>query len=222
VPVIAALRQIDREAIELTRYAKKVGGRDACKVPTTTKPSQEGMFQHFKTSRDGRSAGHRSTTFTAEPLPIWLRDNYAGGLAAVPGNPSGSKDATGDLGALVPTCWRLHETICRLSGNDDSALALILVGGHGVISVTANVHAAPDERAGTRPRSERANLARAAGDQQPAAAACTSKRVPSPLRRGEMGRCNGSCRTGGGNPLAALFFLLGDLACNSRFVDGRH
>ena len=65
-------------------------------------------------------------------------------LAQVPGV-IGLKDATGDMPRLVDLLSRVPATFAVYSGNDDSALALIALGGHGVISVTANV--APREMA---------------------------------------------------------------------------
>jgi 4-hydroxy-tetrahydrodipicolinate synthase len=133
-----------KEAIELTEFAKKVGA-DACLsvVPYYNKPTQEGLYQHFKAVADrvelpmilynvpGRTVAdmQADTTMRLAPHP----------------NIVGIKDATGDLARGTDLLRRVRAEIepkkpfAVYSGNDDSALALTLVGGDGVISVTANV-----------------------------------------------------------------------------------
>jgi 4-hydroxy-tetrahydrodipicolinate synthase len=133
-----------KEAIELTEYAKKVGA-DACLsvVPYYNKPTQEGLYQHFKAVADrvdlplilynvpGRTVADMQTDTTMR-------------LASHP-NIVGIKDATGDLARGTELLRRVRAEIepkkpfAVYSGNDDSALALTLVGGDGVISVTANI-----------------------------------------------------------------------------------
>ena len=134
------------EAIELTRFAREVGA-DACLsvAPYYNKPTQEGLFRHF------------SAIAEAVDLPMLLY-NVPGRtvsdigadttlrLAQVPGI-VGLKDATSDLVRHVDMMRRMPEgtQFSLLSGNDDTALAYMLLGGNGVISVTANV--APREMA---------------------------------------------------------------------------
>jgi 4-hydroxy-tetrahydrodipicolinate synthase len=139
VPVIAGTGgNSTAEAIELTQHAKKVGADATLQVvPYYNKPSQEGMYRHFKTVAEtvdlpvilynvpGRTVADLATDTT-------LR------LATVPGI-VGIKDATGDLARGTDLLRRAPKQFAVYSGNDDSALALMLVGGHGVISVTANV-----------------------------------------------------------------------------------
>ena len=132
------------EAIELTRFAKDVGA-DACLsvAPYYNKPTQEGLYRHFKTIAEGvdlplivyNVPGRTVSDVSAETL---LR------LVDVPGI-VGIKDATSDLVRHVDMMRRIstgHE-FSFLSGNDDTALAYILLGGDGVISVTANVAPGP-------------------------------------------------------------------------------
>ena len=132
------------EAIELTRFAKEVGA-DACLsvAPYYNKPTQEGLYRHFKTIAEGvdlplivyNVPGRTVSDVSAETL---LR------LVDVPGI-VGIKDATSDLVRHVDMMRRIstgHE-FSFLSGNDDTALAYILLGGDGVISVTANVAPGP-------------------------------------------------------------------------------
>jgi 4-hydroxy-tetrahydrodipicolinate synthase len=139
VPVIAGTGgNSTAEAIELTQHAKKVGADATLQVvPYYNKPSQEGLYRHFKTVAEtvdlpvilynvpGRTVADLATDTT-------LR------LATVPGI-VGIKDATGDLARGTDLLRRAPKQFAVYSGNDDSALALMLVGGHGVISVTANV-----------------------------------------------------------------------------------
>jgi 4-hydroxy-tetrahydrodipicolinate synthase len=141
VPVIAGTgANSTSEAIELTRYAKKVGANFGLSVvPYYNKPSQEGLYQHFRTIAEKvelpllvyNVPGRTVADLGNETL---LR------LAQVPGI-VGVKDATSDLVRHVELIRRLPagKPFALLSGNDDTALAYILLGGHGVISVTANV-----------------------------------------------------------------------------------
>jgi len=106
-------------------------------VPYYNKPTQEGLYQHFRKIAEtvdlpvilynvpSRTVADMSTETT-------LR------LAQVPGI-VGLKDATGDLARGAQLLKYLPPSFALYSGNDDSALALMLLGGHGVISVTANV-----------------------------------------------------------------------------------
>lgn len=141
VPVIAGTGgNSTREAIELTAYAKQVGADASLQVvPYYNKPPQEGLYRHFKAIAEavdlpvilynvpGRTVADLSTETT-------LR------LAQVP-NIIGLKDATGDLGRAADLLRQLPagKEFAVYSGNDDSALALMLLGGAGVISVTANL-----------------------------------------------------------------------------------
>jgi len=139
VPVIAGTGgNSTREAIELTVHAKRVGADATLQVvPYYNKPPQEGLYRHFRAVAE------------AVDLPVILY-NVPGRtvadlgvettmrLAQVPGV-IGLKDATGDLARAAELLRRLPSQFALYSGNDDSALALILLGGRGVISVTANV-----------------------------------------------------------------------------------
>ena len=128
------------EAIELTRFAKEVGA-DACLsvAPYYNKPTQEGLYRHFRKIAESvelpmvlyNVPGRTSSDIGLETL---LR------LAEIPGI-VGLKDATSDLVRHVEALRRLPaaKRFALLSGNDDTALAFMLLGGHGVISVTANV-----------------------------------------------------------------------------------
>lgn len=141
IPVVAGTgANSTAEAIALTRYAKEVGA-DACLsvVPYYNKPTQEGLYRHFRAVAE------------AADLPVILYNvpsrtvaDLANGtvlrLAEIP-NVAGLKDATSDLTRPVELRRRLpaRREFGLYSGNDDTGLAHMLVGGNGVISVTANV-----------------------------------------------------------------------------------
>jgi 4-hydroxy-tetrahydrodipicolinate synthase len=139
VPVIAGTGgNSTTEAIELTAYAKGVGADATLQVvPYYNKPTQEGLYRHFRKVAEtvdlplilynvpGRTVADLATETT-------LR------LAQVPGI-VGLKDATGDLGRGADLLKRAPKNFAVYSGNDDTALPLMLLGGHGVISVTANI-----------------------------------------------------------------------------------
>ena len=139
VPIMAGTgANSTAEAIEHSRYAKQVGADCTLSVvPYYNKPSQEGIYQHFKAIAEavdipmllynvpGRTVADLSTETT-------LR------LAQVPGI-VGIKDATGDI---ERACWLIKQApkgFSIYSGDDATAVALILLGGHGNVSVTANV-----------------------------------------------------------------------------------
>jgi 4-hydroxy-tetrahydrodipicolinate synthase len=143
VPIIAGTGgNATREAIELTAYAKKVGASASLQVvPYYNKPTQEGLYRHFRAVAE------------AVDLPVILynvpgrtvadlSNETALRLAEVPGI-VGLKDATGDIPRGSDLLARLPGGFAVYSGNDDSALALMAMGGHGVISVTANVAPGP-------------------------------------------------------------------------------
>jgi 4-hydroxy-tetrahydrodipicolinate synthase len=141
IPVIAGTgANSTAEAIELTAYAKEAGATSCLSVvPYYNKPTQEGLYRHFRTIAErvdlplilynvpGRTAADLATDTV-------LR------LAEVPGI-AGIKDATSDMTRHIELLRRLPEgrSFALYSGNDDTALPYILLGGHGVISVTANV-----------------------------------------------------------------------------------
>ncbi len=139
IPVVAGTGgNSTREAIDLTTHARKVGADATLQVvPYYNKPTQEGLYRHFVAvaeSVDLPMILYNVPARTVADLGVetTLR------LAQVPGI-VGLKDATGDLARAGQLLRRLPANFALYSGNDDSALALMLLGGHGVISVTANV-----------------------------------------------------------------------------------
>ena len=139
VPVMAgAGANSTREAIELSEYAKKVGADCTLQVvPYYNKPTQEGIYQHFKTIAEavdipvmlynvpGRTVADMSVETTLK-------------LAQVPGV-IGVKEATGNLERAAWLIKQAPKGFSIYSGDDPTAVALMLLGGHGNVSVTANV-----------------------------------------------------------------------------------
>jgi 4-hydroxy-tetrahydrodipicolinate synthase len=139
VPVIAGAGSNSTvEAIELARHAKTVGA-DAVLVvsPYYNRPSQEGIYQHFKAINDAVQIPvllYNVPTRTGSDMS----NETVARLAKLP-NIVGIKDATGDLSR--PSMMRLEcpDDFVLLSGDDPNALGYMAHGGHGCISVTCNV-----------------------------------------------------------------------------------
>ena len=141
VPVIAGTGgNSTAEAIELTRFARRAGA-SACLsvVPYYNKPTQEGMYRHFRTIAETVDLPLVLYNVPSRTVADLANDTVLR-LAEIPGI-AGLKDATSDLVRLVELRNRLPAgRVFRLySGNDDTALPFMLLGGDGVISVTANV-----------------------------------------------------------------------------------
>jgi 4-hydroxy-tetrahydrodipicolinate synthase len=128
------------EALELTEFAAEAGAVASLQVvPYYNKPTQEGMYQHFKTIAENVDLPMVLYNVPGRTVAD-LKNDTVLRLAEIP-NIVGLKDATGDLGRAADLLSRLPKDreFAVYSGNDDSALALMLMGGAGVISVTANV-----------------------------------------------------------------------------------
>lgn len=139
VPVIAGTGgNSTTEAIDLTHYAKKAGADATLQVvPYYNKPTQEGLYQHFR--KVAETCGLPVILYNVPGRTVAdLAADTTLRLAQVPGI-VGIKDATGDAARAADLLRRAPKDFAVYSGNDDSALALMLLGGHGVISVTANV-----------------------------------------------------------------------------------
>ena len=126
------------EAISLTSHAEKMGANGALIVtPYYNKPTQEGLFQHYKSINDkcgipiiiynipGRSVIDMSVDTMARLYELK--------------NIIGVKDATGDLNRVNQTLEKMGKDFIQLTGNDDNALEFNKRGGVGAISVTANI-----------------------------------------------------------------------------------
>lgn len=141
VPVIAGTGgNSTTEALELTRFAKRAGAA-ACLsvVPYYNKPTQEGMYRHFRTIAESVDLPLLLYNVPSRTVADLATETVLR-LAEIPGI-GGMKDATSDLPRLVDLRNRLPagRKFALYSGNDDTALPFILLGGDGVISVTANV-----------------------------------------------------------------------------------
>lgn len=139
VPIIAGTGgNSTAEAIELAAYARKVGARYSLSVvPYYNKPTQEGLYQHFRKIAESVDLPLILYNVPGRTVADLANDTVLR-LAQVPGI-VGLKDATGDIGRGSDLLRRLPPNFAVYSGDDATALALMLMGAHGVISVTANV-----------------------------------------------------------------------------------
>ena len=139
LPVIAGTgSNSTEEAISLTKHAEKMGANGALIVtPYYNKPTQEGLYQHYKAINDkcgipiviynipGRSVVDMSVDTMAKLYELK--------------NIVGVKDATGDLNRVDQSLKKMGKDFIQLTGNDDNALEFNKRGGTGTISVTANI-----------------------------------------------------------------------------------
>jgi 4-hydroxy-tetrahydrodipicolinate synthase len=139
IPVIAGTgANSTSEAIELTQYAKKVGADYSLSVvPYYNKPTQEGLYRHFRAIAEAvdipqilYNVPSRTSCDLLNPTVLKL--------AQVP-NIVGIKDATGNMERGTDLLRNVLSDFAVYSGDDASALSLMLLGAHGTISVTANV-----------------------------------------------------------------------------------
>jgi 4-hydroxy-tetrahydrodipicolinate synthase len=127
-----------REAIELAEHAKKAGAdMSLTVVPYYNKPSQEGLYRHFRAVAEAVDMPHILYNVPGRTVADMQNDTVLR-LAEIP-NVVGIKDATANMERCADLLWRKPEEFLVYSGDDGTALALMLLGGDGVISVTANV-----------------------------------------------------------------------------------
>ncbi|WP_296654950.1 4-hydroxy-tetrahydrodipicolinate synthase [Paraburkholderia sp.] len=126
------------EAIELTRQAKSVGAQASLQVvPYYNKPTQEGMYRHF--SKIAETVDLPVVLYNVPGRTVADMSNETIlRLAQVPGI-VGVKEATGNIDRAAHLIKHAPEGFRIFSGDDPTAIALMLLGGHGNISVTANV-----------------------------------------------------------------------------------
>ena len=139
IPIIAGTGgNCTAEAIELTAYAKSFGADASLQVvPYYNRPTQEGLYLHFKTIAEAVDLpmilyNVPGRTITEISVDTMLR------LAKVPGI-VGVKEASGNIGRATDLIRLAPSTFAVYSGDDPSAIALMLCGGKGNISVTANI-----------------------------------------------------------------------------------
>lgn len=139
IPVIAGTgANCTREAIELTRLAKEAGA-DACLLvtPYYNKPTQEGLYQHFKLIAESVDIPQILYNVPGRTVCDMLPETIAR-LSRI-SNIVGVKEATGDLERGKQVLDLVDSDFAVYSGDDPTAVELILMGGKGNISVTANV-----------------------------------------------------------------------------------
>jgi len=139
VPVIAGTgANSTSEAIELARFAKEAGADiHLSVVPYYNKPTQEGLYRHFRTIAESVDLPMILYNVPGRTVADLASDTTLR-LAQVPGI-VGIKDATGNIERVADLIKRAPANFSVLSGDDATALALVLLGGQGTISVTANV-----------------------------------------------------------------------------------
>jgi 4-hydroxy-tetrahydrodipicolinate synthase len=139
VPIMAGCgANCTAEAIELTQFAKKVGADCQLQVvPYYNKPTQEGQYRHFKAIAEAVDLPMILYNVPGRAVADMAHDTVLR-LAQVPGI-VGIKEATGQIDRAQ---WLIREApkgFAIYSGDDPTAVALMLCGGHGNISVTANI-----------------------------------------------------------------------------------
>ena len=139
VPVIAGTgANSTREAIELAAYAKQAGAAMSLSVvPYYNKPTQEGLYRHFRAIAEAVDIPQILYNVPGRTVAD-LQNETMLRLAQMP-NIVGLKDATANIERGADLLRQLPATIAVYSGDDATGLALMLLGGRGVISVTANV-----------------------------------------------------------------------------------
>ena len=139
IPVIAGTgANSTREAIELAAYAKQAGANASLSVvPYYNKPTQEGLYRHFRAIAEAVDIPQIVYNVPGRTVAD-LQTETMLRLAQVP-HIAGLKDATGNIDRGADLLRLLPPHIAVYSGDDATGLALMLMGGHGVISVTANV-----------------------------------------------------------------------------------
>jgi len=139
VPIIAGTGSNNtHEAIDYTKHAESAGANAALVVtPYYNKPTQSGLYEHFKTIAESTSLpiiiynipGRSIVDMSIETMIELSKIN----------NIIGVKDATNDLFRPLLTQKKMNSNFCYLSGEDGTAVAFLAQGGHGCISVTANI-----------------------------------------------------------------------------------
>ena len=139
VPVIAGTGANNTaEAVELSRHAESVGADYSLSVvPYYNKPSQEGIYQHFKTIAEKSSIPMILYNVPGRTIADMANSTVLR-LAEID-NIVGVKDATGNIGRACELFKKVPQDFAVYSGDDSTAMAFLLCGGHGVITVCGNV-----------------------------------------------------------------------------------
>ena len=139
VPVIAGTGANNTaEAVELSRHAEQVGADYSLSVvPYYNKPSQEGIYQHFKTIAEKSSIPMILYNVPSRTVADMANSTILR-LAEID-NVVGVKEASGNIGRACELFKKVPQDFAVYSGDDSSAMAFLLCGGHGVITVCGNV-----------------------------------------------------------------------------------
>jgi len=139
IPIMAgAGANSTTEALEMTRYAKQVGASCTLQVvPYYNKPTQEGIYRHFRAIAEGVDLPVVLYNVPGRTVADAQHETVLR-LAQVPGI-VGIKEATGSLDRAAWLIKQAPKGFSIYSGDDQTAIALMLLGGHGNVSVTANV-----------------------------------------------------------------------------------
>jgi 4-hydroxy-tetrahydrodipicolinate synthase len=139
IPIIAGTGgNSTREAIELTRYAKNVGADYSLSVvPYYNKPMQEGLYRHFRTIAEAVDLPMILYNVPSRTVADLANDTTLR-LAEVP-NIVGIKESTSNIDRVTDLLKRKPADFFVLSGDDSTALSYMMLGGRGVVSVTANI-----------------------------------------------------------------------------------
>ena len=139
IPVIAGTGANNTvEAIALSQAAEQAGADYTLSVvPYYNKPSQEGIYQHFKAIAEATSIPMVIYNVPGRTVVSMSNDTILR-LAEIP-NIVGVKEASGNIGSNIELINRAPEGFAVLSGDDSTGLPFMLCGGHGVVTVAANV-----------------------------------------------------------------------------------
>ena len=139
IPIVAGTGANNTiEAVELSQAAKKAGADATLSVvPYYNKPSQEGIYRHFKTIAETVDISMIIYNVPGRTVVNMDNDTILR-LAQIP-NITGVKEASGALAREIDLINRAPEGFAVYSGDDPTALPFLLCGGHGVITVAANV-----------------------------------------------------------------------------------
>lgn len=139
IPIIAGTgANSTKEAIELAAFSQRAGATASLSVvPYYNKPTQEGLYLHFKAIAEAVGMPHILYNVPGRTAAD-MHNDTALRLAQIP-NIVGIKDATGNIERGSDLLQRAPKDFAIYSGDDASTLALMLLGAHGTISVTANV-----------------------------------------------------------------------------------
>ena len=139
IPVIAGTgSNSTEEAVSLTKHAENAGADGALVVtPYYNKPTQEGLYQHYKTINDNTNLPIIIYNIPSRCVIDMTVDTMARSYELK--NIIGVKDATGDLNRVDQTLKKMGKEFIQLTGNDDNAFEFNKRGGVGTISVTANI-----------------------------------------------------------------------------------